>query len=256
MLPGEYQKQDYAAPKYKAPGSYIKANNPTKINYNDPGNAQWASFTDTGDAKTLSGGDYSALENAIYNSRTAGLGRQEQVWRKAADEDLAKRGIYSSGVAARTQNDITERLAPQYQQAAAEAANQRYNLQSNELGQLNQFAQNRANQANTFQLSDAAQNNQYALARADQGNSFRMADANRLDNYGADQYRQLNAWNQADAASANNFNLTDSQARNAFNTEQAKQQYESQWRPADYKAGLWNGTGGIVSSSSGGGWSI
>lgn len=36
----------------------------------------------------------------------------------------------------------------------------------------------------------------------------------------------------------------------------ANNQYESSWRPLDYRAGIWNGTGGVVSSSNSGGWSI
>ena len=43
---------------------------------------------------------------------------------------------------------------------------------------------------------------------------------------------------------------------NASAADAAKQKYESSWRPADYKAGLWNGTGGTVSSGNSGGWSI
>lgn len=42
----------------------------------------------------------------------------------------------------------------------------------------------------------------------------------------------------------------------AFDADQGKQQYESKWRPADYLAGVWNGTGGVVSSGNSGGWSI
>lgn len=43
---------------------------------------------------------------------------------------------------------------------------------------------------------------------------------------------------------------------NAAAQDAAKHKYEASWRPADYKAGLWNGTGGVISSGSSGGWSI
>lgn len=36
----------------------------------------------------------------------------------------------------------------------------------------------------------------------------------------------------------------------------ANREYDSRWRPLDYKSGIWNNTGGVVSSSTGGGWSI
>ncbi len=57
--------------------------------------------------------------------------------------------------------------------------------------------------------------------------------------------------------SGENQNLNQYQLANtALANTQAQQQYESQWRPADYLAGLWNGTGGITSSGSSSGWSI
>lgn len=54
----------------------------------------------------------------------------------------------------------------------------------------------------------------------------------------------------------NNLLAADTAAVNAANMENANRRYESGWRPADYKAGLWNGTGGVISGGSAGGWSI
>lgn len=45
-------------------------------------------------------------------------------------------------------------------------------------------------------------------------------------------------------------------AQNAIAMENANRLYESKWRPEDYKAGVWNGTGGVVSTGTSGGWSI
>jgi hypothetical protein len=45
-------------------------------------------------------------------------------------------------------------------------------------------------------------------------------------------------------------------AANAAKMENANRTYEAKWRPEDYKAGVWNGTGGVVSSGKTGGWSI
>jgi hypothetical protein len=53
---------------------------------------------------------------------------------------------------------------------------------------------------------------------------------------------------------ANNINVAAGQ--NEANASAADKEYESKWRPADYKAGVWNGTGGVVSSSNTSGWSI
>lgn len=45
-------------------------------------------------------------------------------------------------------------------------------------------------------------------------------------------------------------------AQNAFNQKEAEQQWNAGWRRPDFAAGIYNGTGGVISSSSGGGWSI
>lgn len=147
-------------------------------------------YTAAEPAKTLTNGDYDRLETNIFQSRGAPLLRQFMVDSEALDADLNKRGIYSSGLAVRAQNDLRERYLPQYRAAASEAAAQRYGMQSDELEQLN--------------------------ARA-------VAEAN---------------------------------ARNAFAMDNAGKEYDSQWRKPDYLAGLWNGTGGAISSGVSGGWSI
>ncbi len=147
-------------------------------------------YSDPGAAKTLSGGDYDRLEQSILQSRTAPLDRQYALDREMLDESLAKRGIWSSGLAARAQNDLSERYAPAYAQAGGEATAQRYGMQSGELANLNN----------------------YALQQAGARNAYDMENANRL--------------------------------------------YQSLWRPADYLAGLWNGTGGSVASSSSFGFNV
>lgn len=154
----------------------------TDPRYNNGNNESWLFEPLQYEGQTyqeMGNGDYDRLEQNMYNSATAGLGRQEQLWRDQTDQSLADRGIWSSGVAQRAQGDVTERLAPQYAKAGADAALSRYQLQN----------------ANT-------------------------------------------------------------QARNQFNQNEANQQWASRWRPLEYTSGLWNGTGGAISNSSGGGWSI
>lgn len=67
------------------------------------------------------------------------------------------------------------------------------------------------------------------------------------------QYQQA-----AQSAAAQRYQLqaSDLASQNAFNQANAQQEYESGWRPLDYKAGLWNNTGGVISSGSSSGWSI
>lgn len=141
-------------------------------------------------ARTISGGDYDRLESNIVESRTAPLQRQLAVDREALDADLNRRGIWSSGIAVRAQNDLTERYLPQLRAAGAEAATQRYGMEAGELSRLDERA-----------MMEAA-------------------------------------------------------AKNAYRQNQNDKIYEAEWRPYDYRAGLWNGTGGVISSGTSGGWSI
>lgn len=130
----------------------------------------------------LANGDYDRLEQNIVTSRTAPLYAAYQTQSGQLDSDLAKRGIWSSGAAVQAQNDLTNSYLPQLTQAGAEAANQRYALQQQDLS-----------------------------------------------------------------------------SKNAFNMENANRQYNAQWTPFDKAMGVWNGTGGTVSTSSGssgGGWNF
>lgn len=137
----------------------------------------------------LSGGDYDAFEQALYQSQISGLSDYETQARENADQDAANRGIWSSGLAMQNQNDITDKFADNYQSAGANAAAQRYMMQQQDLAGQNQFNQNNAAMENTF----------------NQGN--------------------------------------------------AQQQYAAQWAPLEYLMGMYNQTGGAISSSksSGGG---
>lgn len=128
----------------------------------------------------LSGGDYDRLESSIVDSRTAPLNRAWDLERETINQEMSDRGLWASGVPAqRMQQRFEEAYVPVFKQAGAEAAQQRYGLQSDEQARMNQAALDIANR-----------------------------------------------------------------------------QYESQWRPLDYKSGIWNNTGGVISSSTGGGWSI
>lgn len=145
---------------------------------------------DPGEAKTMTNGDYNRLEQNIVESRMAPIDRAMQLERQRTDSDVAKRGLFSSGIGLKAQNDVTERFAPSIAQAGADAATQRYGAQQKEIGDLNQYNMGRNTMLNTV------------------------------------------AGQRVDAR------------RNAA------------WRPAEYLQGVWNGTGGVVSSGTGGGWSI
>lgn len=123
--------------------------------------------------------DYGKLQSDLTSGYTAPIDRAKIIDMKRNDQAMADRGIYTSMNAIKSNNDVSERYIPQYAMAGANATNQRYALQAQDIA----------------------------------------------------------------GANANKLTIAD-------------KQYESKWRPEDYKAGLWNGTGGTISSGTSGGWSI
>lgn len=57
-----------------------------------------------------------------------------------------------------------------------------------------------------------------------------------------------------DLANQNSWNQSNNQFLNQFNTQQAAQDYASQWAPLEYLQGLYNQTGGIISNQKESGW--
>lgn len=158
----------------------FKKQNPTAM----PG--EYTPTANAGAARVLNNGDYNKLQGDVLAGNTAGLDYAKNKDLKEADNDAAKRGVWSSGLVLQSKKDIDSAYAPAYAKAGGDATSQRYALETADL---------------------AAQNNR-------------------------------------DATNA------------AFTADQKNKQYESKWRPADYLAGVWNGTGGTVSSGTSGGWSI
>lgn len=99
-------------------------------------------------AKTLTGGDYDALQNSLYSSQATALDSQWAKQKDAINQDMADRGLYTSGIGAQAENKIfSDSYLPAYQQAAANASAQRYALQAQE-----------NESANNVALTNAAQN--------------------------------------------------------------------------------------------------
>jgi hypothetical protein len=182
--------------------------------------------------------------------------RQKEIDAKNVDAQLAKRGLYSSGIAIDAQNDLNERYIPQINAAASEASAQRYGLQSGENQGVNQFV-----------LSNTGMLNEGDFQRAQSENQFNQTNDQQENAFNLNQSAAENAWRRANATDTNQFNLqkaagqtqtsqAQAGAENTFNTDQAEKQYNAKWRPLDYLQGVWNGTGGSISSSTGGGWSV
>lgn len=162
----------------------------TEAGYTDPG-----AFTGPGNAKTLSGGDYDRLERSIVGSRWAPLMRSKELDREALNQSLADRGIYSSGLAVESENDLAERYAPQFAAAGAEAAAQRYGLQAQELQGLNQYNLSSSDMANQYRLNTANMANQYAANEAARRTAFDQQQADQIyrSNWAPLEYLQ-NLW--------------------------------------------------------------
>lgn len=79
-------------------------------------------YSDAAPLQRLGNGDYDALEQAMVTSRTAPLKREMELSRQGVDDNAAKRGVWSSGLAIRAQNDVDERYAPQLRAAGADAS--------------------------------------------------------------------------------------------------------------------------------------
>lgn len=142
------------------------------------------------DLSRMADGDYDRLEREMLMSRTAPL---EAAYRKASsgvDDDAARRGVWSSGLAIQGQHDLVDRFAPELRAAAGEAATARYGAQ----------------------MQDNTQANQSSQFNSAQRNSMEMENANR--------------------------------------------EYNAAWGPVNYLKDIFNGTGGTVSSGSGGGWNF
>lgn len=114
-------------------------------------------FAGGGEARTLSGGDYDALQESLYGSATSGLSRFEEGERERIDQDLGDRGIYSSGAAVQAQGDLTESLGDVYGRAGTDAATQRYLMQLQEQQTLNQRDLQAAQMENVYGLQAAEQ---------------------------------------------------------------------------------------------------
>lgn len=160
-----------------------------------------AQIVDPGNAKRLAGGDYDKLEQSLLTSRLEPLQYAVNKAITGVDEDAAKRGVWSSGLALQGKSDVLSKVAPELRAIAGDAS--------------------------------------AARLLAEQG------DNNTENSYNLNRAQGLNQGAQFDSAQ-----------RNSFEMENANRRYNAGWAPANYLAGVYNGTGGQVSNGSGGGWNF
>lgn len=236
--PGGINFPTYVAPAYQNPGNYRTFGDYTSTAFVDPGDASQATFVDPGQARQMAGGDYARLEQNIANSITAPLDRAKQTDTVKTDADLARRGIWSSGLAVRALDDVNERYAPQYTSAGAQAATQRYGMEQTDLQNLNAY--------NAAKAAAETQNNQYNVG---QMNAWRQAANQLLNSFNQTESASRNTWNMNNTKNMNDYNLTAAAAANAFNTDQQAKNYTAGWAPLNYLANIWGGTAGNTSGS-------
>jgi hypothetical protein len=283
-IPG---KDAYKAPKlsssqFQSSGPFNSPGAAPNFQYSGPGAAPDFQYSgpDITSAKFSGPGefagfkDFDRLEQQVLQSRLAPVERQLGLDRDRVNQDMADRGIYSSGLAVGAQNDLSERYAPAFQQAGADAALQRYSLEadenagrnawgqslSNAINQNRQFnaglSSTNAGMANQYGLADASRRGDYNMGSANMANQYGMADASRRGDYNMGSADMANQYQLGSAGMANQFSQGNANMANQFNLANAQQGMESQWRPSEYLAGLWGSTAANTSQGIGKNWSI
>lgn len=152
----------------------------------------------------------------------------------------------------------TDYNAPQYQQSNYQAMNDgdydayEQALYDSQVAGLDQYEQR--SRENVDQ--DAANRGIWSSGVAMQNqNDLTDAFADNYQSAGANAAAQRYQMQQQDLQNQNNYNMNNAAMENQFNQNTAQQEYASQWAPLEYLMGMYNQTGGAVSSSksSGGG---
>jgi hypothetical protein len=231
-------------------------------------------------AKLLSAGDYEKLQNALYDKRALGLDRDLEEALKYNNEMLNNRGIWSSGIAQESDNNLNLDFGIERDRALADAIAQRYAFEQADNSMANQIAMANAANATQAGIANAGYQTQAGLANANNWNQLgtqllgKQAD---IGMYNAGQFNdasmfnsgqqnaanmfntgQTNNMNQFNAGQSNAFNLANTGMQNEFNLGNAANTYKSEWAPLDYLANLWGGAGGQITTggSSGGGLDV
>jgi len=155
--------------------SYITGTGGTPAVYDDQGNVvtpgsgtsyslnapQYVAptYQSAGTPQQISGGDLQQMQKDMTAGYTAPLDAAKATDITNENSDLAKRGIWSSGLAEQAMGDINKQYAPQYAQAGANATNAAYGLSNSQNQSVNSLAQQNANSANNFNITNAAQQN-------------------------------------------------------------------------------------------------
>jgi hypothetical protein len=138
-------------------------------------------YTYQTDPQMLSDGDLSALQQQMTSGYTSGLDYAKGKDTENLNADLAKRGVWSSGIADKAiLNQVDAVYAPQYAKAGADATAAADTLQSGQLQQANTLSAQNAQSQNAFNAQNAGTQNTFNLANASAQNSAQWAPLNYL----------------------------------------------------------------------------
>lgn len=127
---------------------------------------QAPTYVGAGTAQQLNGGDYDKLQSQLTTGYTAPLLQAKATDLTNNNSDLAKRGIWSSGLAVQSEDQINKAYAPQLANAGAQATAQTQTLKQQDLKNVNDFNLSSSAQANSFGMANAQQNYNSAWAPA------------------------------------------------------------------------------------------
>ena len=203
------------------------------------------------DYQTLTGGDYNALQNALYQQGATAV--DEQYKRGQADiaNSMGGRGLYGSTMMGSQMQDLTEQSANTKAQLAAQAAAKRYEMQMQEQALLNRMAQDSAQFGWKAGYSNADLINQYNQNKLNwdyqQANlpvQFANQEADRAFGYNLDRENYARGllsdmFNRGINLAGGSSGSVNSAAQIAAQNEQAARNRESQ---------MWSGIGsGLLS---------
>ena len=94
--------------------------------------------------QTLTGGDYTKLQNEMLKGYTAGLDYSKAKNLESFNNSAGAKGIWSSGLALKGEQDITEGYNPAYAAAGGQATQAALGAKQNELSEGNQMAMTNA----------------------------------------------------------------------------------------------------------------
>ena len=94
--------------------------------------------------QTLTGGDYTKLQDDTFKGFTAGLDHSKAQDLENFNNSAGSKGIWSSGLALKGEQDINEGYNPAYAAAGADATQATMGAKQNELAQGNQMSMTNA----------------------------------------------------------------------------------------------------------------